>query len=140
MKKCKQRLSRSYKRQIISDIFFLSQRDIDNLCLNLGAVGKNDRLFVKSNNPNDPKMALNAYDNDLNYSNGYIYSSVFLLDMIHFGKSYLHKDCYLYPALFCFRMYLEIIMKLIMVNLSICDEQKIKGHNLTEKWEIIKNN
>ena len=140
MRKRKQQLSRSYKRQILSDIFSLSQRDIDNLCLNLGAVGKNDRLFMKSNNPNDPKMALNAYDNDLYFSNGYICSSVFLLDMIHLGKSYLRKDSYLYPALFCFRMFLEIIMKLIIVNLSICDEQKIKGHNLTKKWEIIKNN
>lgn len=124
------------------EIFSLSQRNIDGESLLQKPLARGDKLFNVSDNLNDPKFAPASHDNEFYYAYGYASSAIFLLQMINFGKSYIHKDSYIYPAIFCFRMYLEIVMKLIIQNLS--DQQNIKsdieGHNLIEKWKIIRDN
>lgn len=133
-------LARKYKEQILRDIFSISQRDFGYQSLFIKQLKLGDMLFNKSNNTNDPRIALNAMDNDFNFAYGYMCTSVFLLDMINFGKDYLHKDSYIYPALFCFRMYLEIIIKLTIkqINGNKNTQSEITGHNLLEKWYILK--
>lgn len=137
VKRTKQRINRSYKRQIHRDVFSISQKDIVDLSLYIDPLKPNDALFVESNNPNDPKIALHATDNDMYFANGYICTSIFLLDIINYGKSYLQKDSYIYPAIFCFRMYLEITMKLI-IQLLTNQENITLDHNLLEKWDTIR--
>lgn len=79
---------------------------------------------------------LRATDNDIYFEQGYASTAIFLLNIVEFGKNYLRKDSYIYPAIFCMRMYLEIIMKLILTNNHI----EITGdkHNLKTLWSKVK--
>lgn len=127
-------LSRKYKAQIIRDIYSLSSKDVDKLSTNIPVLKKNDKLFVETDNVNNPRIIPNAKDNELYYEYGYINATLMLLNNIEFCKSYLRKDSYIYPALFCFRQYLENMMKIIILK---HDKNGITGlgHNLTKCWD-----
>lgn len=127
-------LGRRYKAQIIRDIYRLSTKDVDELSMNIPVLTSNDKLFVESENVNDPRIIPNAKDNELYYEYGYINTTLMLLNNIEFCKSYFHKDSYLYPALFCFRQYLENMMKVIILKY---DKNGIIGlkHNLKDCWD-----
>lgn len=133
-KRIRHKLTKRYKSQILRDIFVLSQKDIDNTILTISPLSTDDNLFVESTNPNDPRLMPNAIDNELYYEYGYIGTTIFLLNIIEFGKSYFHKDSYIYPALFCFRQYIENIMKTIILKY---DANGIEGlqHDLNKCWE-----
>lgn len=132
-KNCYQ-LGRRYKAQIIRDIYRLSTKDVDELSFNIPILTSKNSLFVESNNVNNPRIIPNAIDNELYYEYGYINASLMLLNNIEFCKSYFKKDCYIYPALFCFRQYLENMMKVIILKY---DKNGIKGlgHDLKKCWE-----
>lgn len=140
MKKWQRKLAKAYKEQIQRQILSLSTKDIDSSSLFVDPLSSDSILFVKSDNPNDPQLALNAYDNDVEFAYGYVCTSIFLLDVINWGKNNLRKDSYIYPAIFCFRMYLEITMKLIIRHLVNKNSLKqiIPGHGLLEKWQVLK--
>lgn len=91
---------------------------------------------MDSNKPSDPRILLLATDNDIYFEQGYASTVIFLLNIVELGKNYLRKDSYIYPAIFCMRMYLEIIMKLILTNNHI----EITGdkHNLETLWSKVK--
>lgn len=128
------KLSRRYKAQIIRNIYRLSTQDVDELSMNIPELTKNDKLFVESDNVNNPRLIPNAKDNELYYEYGYINTTLMLLNNIEFCKSYLHKDSYIYPALFCFRQYLENMMKVIILKY---DKNGVCGlkHNLEKCWD-----
>lgn len=137
MRKSKiKKLSKKYKNQVLRDIFILSQRDIDDITRNVIPPKKGDKLFVDSNKPSDPRIMLLAADNDIYFEQGYASTVIFLLNIVEFGKNYLRKDSYIYPAIFCMRMYLEIIMKLILTNNHI--EVTGDKHNLETLWSKVK--
>lgn len=127
---------KQYKKQVLRDIFLLSQRDIDNIHQNVTPPKKGDKLFVESNKSSDPRIMLLATDNDIYFEQGYASTVIFLLNIIEFGKNYLRKDSYIYPAIFCMRMYLEVIMKLILTNNHI--EVTGDKHNLGTLWRKVK--
>ncbi len=136
MKKRLKKLSTKYRAQILQNIFLLSQKDIDEIALNVIHLQKGDKLFVESNKPNDPRIMLLAKDNDIYFEQGYASTVIFLLNIIEFGKNYLRKDSYIYPAIFCMRMYLEVIMKLILTNNHI--EFAGDKHDLGILWSKVK--
>ena len=113
------KLTKKYKQQVLRDIFILSQKDIDDITRNVIPPKKGDKLFVRSNKPSDPRIMLLATDNDIDFEQGYASTVISLLNIVEFGKNYLRKDSYIYPAIFCMRMYLEIIMKLILKTLML---------------------
>ena len=98
---------------------------------------KGDELLVESNNPDDPQIAM-SLANDVYFEQGYASTAIFLLNIVEYGKNYLRKDSYIYPALFCLRMYLEIIIKLILSNYGI--NIKGNGHKLMNSWKQVKAN
>lgn len=126
-------LGRKYKAKIIRDIYRLSAKDVDELLLKIPVLNRDDRLFVESKNVNNPRLIPDAKDNELYYEYGYINTTLMLLNNIEFCKSYFHKDCYLYPAMFCFRQYLENMMKVIILKY---DDNGIIGlkHDLNKCW------
>ncbi len=130
------RLAKKYKKQVLRDIFILSQRDIDDITRNVMPLKKGDKLFVKSDKANDPQIILSAMDNDIFFEQGYASTVIFLLNIVEFGKNYLRKDSYIYPAIYCMRMYLEVIMKLILTNNHV----EIAGikHELATLWKKVK--
>ncbi len=135
MKKCVRKLCKQYKKQVLASIFRLSQKDVEELSMYSSPLKKGDKLFVESNNPNDPKLVMSSA-NDIYFEQGYASTAVFLLNTVEYSKNYLKKDSYVYPALFCLRMYLEIIMKLILSNYEI--KFSGNGHTLMKSWEKVK--
>lgn len=118
MKKRVRKLCKRYKMQVLQSIFLLSQKDIDEITMHVLPLKKGDKLLVESNKPDNPQIA-KSLDNDVYFEQGYASTAIFLLNIVEYGKNYLRKDSYIYPALFCLRMYLEIIMKLILFNYGI---------------------
>lgn len=129
------KLKTKYKRQVLKQIFILSQKDVDEINFHIGPLKKGDKLFVPSEIPSDPRLMTSAYDNDVLYERGYASAAMFLLRMAEYGKDYLRKDCYMYPAMFCVRMYLEIIMKLILKNYN---SDFASVHDLSRLWSDTK--
>lgn len=129
------KLKTKYKRQVLKQIFILSQKDVDEINFHIGPLKKGDKLFVSSEIPSDPRLMTSAYDNDVLYERGYANAAMFLLRMAEYGKDYLRKDCYMYPAMFCVRQYLEIIMKLILQNFYLVPQ---KVHDLSMLWSDVK--
>lgn len=137
MKKRVRKLCKRYKMQVLQSIFLLSQKDIDEITMHVLPLKKGDKLLVESNKPDNPQIA-KSLDNDVYFEQGYASTAIFLLNIVEYGKSYLRKDSYIYPALFCLRMYLEIIMKLILTNYGI--DIKGNGHRLMNSWKQVKAN
>ncbi len=129
------KLKRHYREQVHRDIFSLAQMDIDSIALRLGPCKKGQKLIVESQYPLDPRLMLSSRDNDVYFVYGYIQASIMLLNIVHYGKSYFRKDSYIYPAMFCFRMYLELTMKLIIKNRSGI---VVTGHSLMKIWDELK--
>lgn len=137
-KKKAQTLKRRYKANVMKQIFSFLNGNIDTSSFNICELHTGDKLFNTSENPNDPRLMPAAIDNELYYEYGYLGTSIFLLSIIEFGKSYLHKDSYIYPAMFCFRQYIENMIKIIVQKYS--PEKNLRGnHNLITYWnELIK--
>lgn len=134
MKKRRRISARHYKRKVLQNIFSLSQKDIDDIVITIGPLKEGDRMLAESTNPNDPRLMMSSA-NSIYFKQGYASTAIFLLNMVEYGKNYLRKDSYIYPALFCIRMCLEIIMKLILKNDSIDSRD---GHNLSSLWNKVK--
>lgn len=134
MKKRKKKLTIYYKKEVLRYVFSQSQKHIDDIVINIGPLKNGDKMFVESANPNDPRLLMST-TNSIYFEQGYASTAIFLLNVVEYGKNYLRKDSYIYPALFCIRMYLEIIMKLILKNNYLdCKE----GHDLSKLWEKVK--
>lgn len=127
-------IRRKYKTIVFKEIFNISRKDFDDIALYVEPISLKDNLFVESSNVNDPCLMPASVKTELYYEYGYLGTTFFLLNMIEFGKTYIKKDSYIYPALFCFRQYLENMMKVII---SKYDKSGINGigHNLDKCWE-----
>ena len=76
--------------------------------------------------------------------NGYASSSALLLTVIRLSKNRFLKECYIFPALFCLRQYLELTMKdsILFFRLrrrrAYAGESNLEGHDLTVLWNNLK--
>ena len=120
------KLKRRYKSIVMKEVFSFGKRDIYEIALNVAPLQKGAKLFNESSNVNDPRLMPNGRGNNLHFEYGYLGTTIFLLNIIEFGKSYL------YPAMFCFRQYIENIIKTII---SKYDSDYKGKHNLIELWE-----
>ena len=136
----KTRYKKSLRQSLINELLLLTKKDIDGLADNLPLITNQDRLFADSDNIEDAMLNTMNSGNDILVPNGYIGVSVLLLILIRFSQSNLVKDSYIYPALFCFRHYLEIIMKNTILRYRNGDmipfegESSFKTHDLEELW------
>lgn len=126
------KLKRRYKSIVMMEIFSFSKKDINYISEKIEPLQKGAKLFNESSNVNDPRLMPNVRGNNLHFEYGYLGTTIFLLNIIEFGKSYLQKDSYMYPAMFCFRQYIENIIKTII---SKYDSDYKGKHNLIELWE-----
>ena len=128
------------RQSLINELLLLTKKDIDGLADNLPLITNQDRLFADSDNIEDAMLNTMNSGNDILVPNGYIGVSVLLLILIRFSQSNLVKDSYIYPALFCFRHYLEIIMKNTILRyrngemIPFEGESSFKTHDLEELW------
>ena len=125
-------LKRRYKSIVMKEVFSYSKKDIEYISRNIGPLQKGAKLFNESSNINDPRLMPNVKDNEIHFEYGYLGTTIFLLNIIEFGKSYLHKDSYMYPAMFCFRQYIENSIKTIIL---MYEPNYKSGHDLAESWK-----
>ncbi len=136
----KRRYKKSLRRNLMNELLLLSRKDIDDMTNCIPLLSNEDVLFSESDVVNDAILNTTKSGNDILIPNGYISTSVLLLDIIKFSQSNLAKDSYIFPALFCFRQYLEIIIKSAILRYRNGDinpyqgESQFKTHDLEELW------
>lgn len=143
-KRTRFQLKRKYKenvrKNLIKEILLLSRKDIDDMVNSIPLLSNEDALFSESVEVNDAILNTTKSGNEILIPYGYISTSVLLLNIIKFSRSNLTKDSYIFPALFCFRQYLEIVMKSAILRYRNGDinpyigESKFKTHDLVELW------
>ena len=76
--------------------------------------------------------------------NGYASSSALLLTIIRLSNNRFLRECYILPALFCLRQYLELTMKdsILFFRLkrkkAYAGESNLEGHDLFLLWNNLK--
>ena len=140
MYQLKRRYKKSLRNNLIREILLLSRSDIDDMTYSVPVLSKDDVLFSKSDDVSNAILNITNSGNDMLMPNGYISTAVFLLGIIKFSQSNLVKDSYIFPALFCFRQYIELIMKSAILRYrngdmkSYYGESSFKTHDLEELW------
>ena len=142
-KKIKQigyQLKRNYKnaikRQLKRELFLLSKMDIDSFDTNITALNDNDTLFVMREEDNKYSI-----DSDMYIQKGYASSSAILFTLIRLANDRHLRECYMFPAMFCLRQYLELTMKDSILHFRLkrkraySGESNLEGHNLQFLWE-----
>lgn len=136
----KRKYTKSLRKCLIKELLLLSRKDIDDMVNYIPLLSNEDVLFSESDAISDAMLNTTRSGNDILIPNGYISTSVLLLNIIKFSRSNLTKDSYIFPALFCFRQYLEIVMKGAILRYRNGDinpyagESKFKTHDLEELW------
>lgn len=137
----KRRYKKSLRRNLIKELLLLSRKDINDMANLVPSLSNDDVLFSDSDSVSDAILNTTKNGNEILIPNGYISTSVLLLNIMIFSQSNLIKDSYIFPALFCFRQYLEIIMKSAILRYRNGDinsyqgESKFKTHDLENLWK-----
>lgn len=140
----KKRYKESLKKTIINDVLSISKKNIDDQAYGISVLSENDRLFNESNDVRDALLNVTKSCNDILVPNGYISVAILFMDLIKYSKSNLSKDSYIFPALFCFRQYLELVIKKSILFFRRWDTTPIEGesdfktHNLVDLWNKLK--
>lgn len=121
------------------------EKDCMEQCLHLGKIKKGDTLFNKSLNVRDPIFRRSNQVSENLLTEGYFFAAMNLLSDIRQTKNIKVKDSLIYPALFCFRQYLELTIKdsihsFRLKNGEIADDEhgfNSRKHNLHEFWDCL---
>lgn len=135
----KKRYKETIRKQLEQELYLLSQKDINSLESTIGYLNSDDTLFIERNE--DSSYSL---DSDMYIQNGYASSSVLLLSIIRLSKNRYLRECYIFPALFCIRQYLELSMKDSILffrlrrKMAYAGESNLEGHDLVLLWNNLK--
>lgn len=135
----KRRYKDAIKKQLEQELYMLSQKDINSLESTIGHLNNDDTLFIKRNE--DSSYSL---DSDMYVQNGYACSSALLLTIIRQSNNRFLRECYIFPALFCLRQYLELTMKDSILffrlrrKMAYAGESNLEGHDLAILWNNLK--
>ena len=127
------------KKQLRREFFLLSKMDINSLDKNVRLIKDDDTLFVKKED-----ASLYTIDSDMCIQDGYASASAILLTLVRLSNDKYMRECYIYPALFCFRQYLELTMKDSILYLRLkrknvnSGESNLEGHDLLKLWENLR--
>lgn len=108
-------------------------------CLNILELKENDCLLKRSENVEDSFLVKSKSKKEILMPEGYINSALNLLEIIKKSSGNFAKDSYIFPALFCFRQYLELTMKISIAqfkNLGGKYENDDK-HSLISLWSSL---
>lgn len=136
MKKSRKYLKRYKKRlrnKIIKDLLLTYCTDIDTLRMEKIP----DLMFQPSFSSSDSIVDNRELDS-LKFSIGYASVAINLLNICQYSKDNLVKDSYIFPALYCFRIYMENIMKeSILLLKSNVKKENLQKHCLENLWEML---
>lgn len=143
----KRQLIKTIIRQSLEKMIALTRKDYLSECLYVDPLKEGDRLFNESSDMSDSFFNRSKNNNEVVIPEAYINTALWLLDLIKLSNNNLVKDGYIYPALYCFRHYLELIMKdsihyfklnrreISLDELGYSD----KEHSLFNLWNSLRN-
>ena len=135
----KRRYKDAIKKQLQRELYLLSKKDVDSFNTNIPPLTNNDSLFIEREEGKQYYV-----DRDMYIQNGYASSSAILLTIIQLSNNRFLRECYVFPALFCLRQYLELTMKdsILFFRLrrrsAYAGESNLEGHDLTVLWNNLK--
>ena len=137
MKKTKKHFLKRYKEKlrnnIIKEVLHISCTDVDVL-----KIGKNPEFMFQPSSSSSDSIINNGEMDSLKFSIGYASVAINLLGVCQYCQNNLIKDSYIFPALYCFRIYLENTMK-ESILLFKCKAKKdnLEKHRLESLWEML---
>ena len=135
----KKKYKKTIRKHIERELFILSKKDIDSIECTARHLYNSDTLFVKCDVDSSYSI-----DSDMYIQKGYANSSALLLTIIRLSNNRFLRECYIFPALFCLRQYLELTMKdsILFFRLrkrgASAGESNLEGHNLVVLWNNLK--
>ena len=143
----KRQFIKTIKRKSFDKMIALTKKDYLSEGLNVEPLKEGDRLFVESNDMSDSFLNRSKANNEIVMPEAYINTALWLLDLIKLSNNNLVKDGYIFPALYCFRHYLELIMKdsihYFKVNRGNISSDELgygdKEHCLFNLWNSLRN-
>lgn len=138
----KKKFVKSVERQTVRKIVSFLRQEVTSFIMDLPPLTMKDKLFVESRDLNNPCLNRNPHIREIHLTEAYISNAILLLDIIGLAKSNAIRDGYIYPALFSFRHYLELIMKdTLNVKVGkgkVSDSVTNKIHCLDDIWRELK--
>lgn len=111
--------------------------DASSECLDLSELNVNDCLFKVGEGMIDPFLASSKERKEILMPEGYVSAALNLLEIIKKTDSNFVRNSYIFPALFCFRQYLELTMKISIAKFGASDGKYKDGHNLLNLWSSL---
>ena len=102
---------RSIERKTIRQLVFLSKHEASQHLWNYPQLKHSDRFFIQTDNINDSCINRGIELNEVHLPEAYFDTAILLVTMIQLTNSNGIRDGYIFPALFCYRHYLELTMK-----------------------------
>ena len=143
----KRQLIKTIKRQSLEKMIALTKKDYLSECSYVEPLKEGDKLFIESDNMSDSFLNRSKANNEIVMPEAYINTALWLLDLIKLSNNNLVKDGYIFPALYCFRHYLELIMKdsihYFKVNRRLISDDELGyddcEHCLFNLWNSLRN-
>ena len=143
----KKQFIKSIERKCMQKMIALTKKDYLSECLYIEPLKGEDRLLVGSDDISDSFLNHSRINNEIVMPEAYINTALWLLDLIKLSEDNLVKDGYIYPALYCFRHYLELIMKdsihYFKLNRREISSDELgysdKEHGLFNLWNSLRN-
>lgn len=144
----KRQFIKTIKRQSLEKMIALTKKDYLSECIYVEPLNEGDKLFIESDDMSDSFLNRSKANNEIAMSKAYINTALWLLDLIKLSNSNLVKDGYIFPALYCFRHYLELIMKdsihYFKLNRGKISSEELgyedNEHRLFHLWNSLRNN
>ena len=143
----KKQFIKSIERGCMQKMIALTKKDYLSECLYIEPLKDGDRLFVESEDISDSFLNRSKKNNEIVMPEAYINTALWLLDLITLSDNNFVKDGYIFPALYCFRHYLELIMKdsihYFKLNRREISSDELgysdKEHGLFNLWNSLRN-
>ena len=143
----KKQFIKSIERGCMQKMIALTKKDYLSECLYIEPLKDGDRLFVESEDISDSFLNRSKNNNEIVMPEAYINTALWLLDLITLSDNNFVKNGYIFPALYCFRHYLELIMKdsihYFKLNRREISSDELgysdKEHGLFNLWNSLRN-
>ena len=128
------------KKRLFSKMVLISRKEIDSLVDCIPVIENHDHFFEVQSCDNYSYFNSEDYDNNLLMIRGYASTALFFMKIIRSSGSKYVKSCYIAPCLYCFRHYVELILKDTLWYYSRCgysiDMSKLnEEHNIVALWD-----
>ena len=133
---------KTIERRTIRQIILLSKKDAVEFYSSVMPLNNTDKLFLSSNNFYDSLLNRGIYLNEVHFPEAYFNTAILLLTMIQLTNTNSIRDGLIYPALFCFRHYLELIMKDTLnyyngYSKVVAEDVAHREHRLYQLWNSL---